>query len=147
MPLTLIGVALTSDISRAILANREVTNATDAVAMAAATAYNEGRSSDQLDETEATSRAEKMLSVVNRNGMVRDSYEAEIEDLEFSEDGRTVTVTVSYTVPEFILIGAIMNWAGGGNEKPGLNGTVVRAASVCLPDAPPTEAGCAYPLD
>ena len=147
LPLTLIGVALTCDVSRAILANREVTNATDAAVMAAATAYNEGGAYDRLDETEAERRAEKTLDVAIGNGMVRDSYDAGIDNVEFTEDGRGVSVTVEYTVPEFILIGAIIGWAGSGDDQPGLTGAVTRAASICLPDAPPTEAGCAYPLD
>lgn len=147
LPLTLIGVALVADYSRAVLANRQVTNTAEAVAMAAATAFNNTDASGTIDSTEAARRAREMLEQAERNQMVDPDYEVSLVDgVKVSPDGATVTVTLKFTVPEFFIVGAVMSFVGG-DETGQVTGTVTRGASVCLPDAPPTAAGCAYPLD
>jgi hypothetical protein len=147
LPLTLIGVALVADYSRAVLANRQVTNTADTVAMAAATAFNATDASGTIDPLEAASRAREMLEQAEKTGMIDPDYEATLVDgVRVSPDGATVSITVEFTVPEFFVIGAVMAFVGGGDTGTA-TGRVTRGASICLPDSPPTAAGCAYPLN
>jgi len=147
LPLTLLGVALVADYSRAVLVNRQVSNTADMVAMAAATAFNSTDDGGAIDPEEARRRALEMLAQAKNVGMVSDSYQVNMPSgVVVSSDGSSVQVTLEFTVPEFFIIGAVLAFVGGG-EGGTVVGTVTRGASICLPDAPPTAAGCAYPLD
>jgi len=147
LPLTLLGVALVADYSRAVLVNRQVTNTADMVAMAAATAFNATGEGGTIDPEEARRRALEMLAQAKTVGMVSDSYKVTMpRGVQVSGDGSSVQVTLEFTVPEFFIIGAVLAFVGGADGGT-VVGTVTRGASICLPDAPPTAAGCAYPLD
>lgn len=165
MPLTLVGVALSADYTRAILAKRQATNAADVIAMAAATAIVDSTSggdcalracADELSErvridgTLAAARAEELFALAQTTGMLPGNLEARLVDVTVCGDGdpacragQEVSVTISYKVPSFFVVRVITSEAGDT-----VAGGVTRSAAICDPAERSREAGagCAYPL-
>lgn len=147
LPFTLIGVALAADYSRAILVGRYAINATDAIAMAAATAIDDtaGVSDLRLDEKEARTRANEMCGQIVAVGMLHEQSCSSVK-VDFVNNGRTVQITLTYTVPELFVVRTITG------QHITINGKVIRSAGVCDPDSADeldnasTSAGCAYPI-
>lgn len=165
MPLTLIGVVLSADYTRALLAKRQATNAADLIAMAAATAIvdeslpvpeacaqaacpNALSSRVRIKEEEARARADELFKLAEKNGMLPANIEAELVEVRVCtsidtgcQAGREVTVRISYKVPSFFVVRIVAD-----NPKTELDGSVSRSAQICDPADPPNDAGCAYPV-
>jgi uncharacterized membrane protein len=146
LPITLIAIALVADYSRAILAGRQMTNTADIVAMAAATSFNETGTgtTTTLDPETARARAAEMVGRAEASGMIPRQYEAEITGVAFSDNNRTVSITIEYQIPDFFIVG----FFSGDEGLRSAGGRVTRSATICLPDDPERidGAGCAYPL-
>lgn len=155
MPLTLIGVVLSADYTRVLLAKRQATNTADVIAMAAATAIVEdavaGGFSVRIEEEEARRRAQELFARATGSGMLPANLDAELTDVRVvqtcvitdgtCEPGREVTVSIKYRVPSLIVVRAVTP-----DAETELGGTVSRSAQICDPADPPTAAGCAYPV-
>lgn len=170
MPLTLIGVALSADYTRAILAKRQAANAADVIAMAAATAIVDNTVDDRgvcptvvgaacptalservrIDGTEAESRARELFSLAESSGMLPGNLQAALADVEVCRQGdptcragQEISVTLTYKVPSFFVIRIITSQA-----ERDIGGWVTRSAEICDPAELTRQvgAGCAYPL-
>jgi Flp pilus assembly protein TadG len=148
LPLTLVGVALSTDYTRVILAKRQVTNTADIVAMAAATALFERGETVSIDADEAERRATEAFVRAVAAGMLPGNLEAELVAVTVCSDGddcpvgQEVTVDIEYDVPGFFVVRV----AAPGVEDDDVSGNVRRSARICDPQNPPTPAGCAYPV-
>lgn len=170
MPLTLIGVALSADYTRAILAKRQATNAADVIAMAAATAIvddtvNEGivcpsvvgapctaalSQRVRIDGDGAARRAEELFALAESTGMLPANLQASLAEVRVCPKvdptcraGQEVSVTITYKVPSFFVVRIITSRA-----ERDIGGGVTRSAEICDPAELTREigAGCAYPL-
>lgn len=148
LPLTLVGVALSADYTRIILAKRQAANTADVVAMAAATALFERGETMHIDEEEARRRAEGLFARASASGMLPKNMTARLVSVTVCDaadggcpSGQEVTVAIEYEVPGFIVVRVA---APGADTAVG--GRVRRSARVCDPQDPPTAAGCAYPV-
>lgn len=159
MPLTLVGVALSADYTRALLAKRQATNAADVIAMAAATAVGDCVSSPcptefsgrvRINEASATERAKKLFDLAESTGMLPANLEARLADVSVCPRGdltcrgeQEVSVTITYKIPSFFVIRIIT-----ADDGETVSGEVVRSAEICDPAdlEQGAGAGCAYPL-
>jgi len=163
MPLTLVGVVLSADYSRALLAKRQATNAADVVSMAAATAIVETgqvcvnppcpaalSERIRIDEEAARERAAELFALAEATGMLPENLDAELVGVTVCgvgdpscPAGRLVTVSIAYKVPSFFVIRLVSD-----DAPTGLTGTATRSAQICDPADPARQsgAGCAYPI-
>jgi hypothetical protein len=167
MPLTLVGVALSADYTRALLAKRQATNAADVIAMAAATAIDDSTVDEvgacvsapcpaalsarvRIDDAIAEERARELFSLAESTGMLPANLEARLGDVSVCprgdltcRGGQEVSVTITYKVPSFFVIRIIT-----ADDGETVSGEVVRSAEICDPAdlARGAGAGCAYPL-
>lgn len=167
MPLTLVGVALSADYTRALLAKRQATNAADVIAMAAATAIVESPDSEvtgcasspcpaalseriRIDAAGAEARARELFALAETAGMLPANLKASLAEVRVCPKGdlscsagQEVSVTITYEVPSFFVVRIITSEA-----KRDIGGGVTRSAAICDPAAIVRElgAGCAYPL-
>lgn len=168
MPLTLIGVALSADYTRTILAKRQATNAADVIAMAAATALvelpfvselivcasipcPEARNARvSIDAAGAEARARELFALAETSGMLPANLKASLVEVRVCPKGdlscpagQEVSVTIAYSVPSFFVIRIVTSEA-----ERDIGGAVTRSAAICDPAALARElgAGCAYPL-
>lgn len=166
MPLTLVGVALSADYTRALLAKRQATNAADVIAMAAATAIVDTTSDEvtcaavgctaalsarvRIDDAIAEERAKELFDLAETTGMLPENLEAQLDDVSVCprgdltcRGGQEVSVTITYKVPSFFVIRIIT-----ADDGETVSGEVVRSAEICDPAdlERGAGAGCAYPL-
>jgi len=170
MPMTLIGVALSADYTRAILAKRQATNAADVIAMAAATAIVDSTVAEnvvcmpmvgadcsttpservRIDGDAAEARARELFALAGTTGMLPENLQASLTEVRVCPKGdyscragQEVSVTVTYKVPSFFIIRIITS----GAERD-IGGRVTRSAEICDPTEPSRQigTGCAYPL-
>lgn len=150
MPLMFFGLSMAVDFTRIILANREVSAATYAAALAGAYEFNSGQ--DTINLTRASAAARETLCVSFQQGAVKDAVPGERARAACAGGGSiaasvrlptesSVEVTSSYRVDGLLL----MKYFGYSEED-----TVIRrTAAVCNPSDPsgPTAGYCTRPQD
>jgi len=168
MPLTLVGVVLSADYTRAILAKRQATNAADVIAMAAATAIVDSTTDElcvtlvetactnalsgrvRIDGVAAEARARELFVLARSTGMLPANLKASLDEVRVCPKGdptcragQEVSVTITYKVPSFFVVRIITS-----RTERDIGGGVTRSAEICDPAELSRQigAGCAYPL-
>lgn len=146
LPMLLLGSTLAGDITYMVKTNREVSNATEAAAVAGAFQFQPG--STLLVRTGANSynaAAQRLIAEAESNGSVSVDIDATV-DIEVNPyGGERVIVTSTYTLRPFGFYAALEAFFGG-DDAGGRTYTVVRTADVCIPGVySPTGGACARP--
>jgi len=133
IPGLLLGVALSADAARIILAHHQAGNVADVVAMAGATGID--ISNESLDTSVsglAATRARAMFANAQRTGMLgNQAASLQVASLTPTQ----ITVAVQYTVTDLIVFGYF------GAER-SISGSASRSAGICRSGI--DAASCAY---
>lgn len=145
LPLLLVGGMLAGDISFMVKTNREVSNATEAAAVAGAFQFQGG--STLLDRNRSRAAAQSLMARAEANGSVRVATDVNV-DFEVNPYGsERVIVTTTYTLRPYGFYAALDAFFGTGDDG-ARTYTVVRTADVCIPGVAgytPTGGSCTRP--
>lgn len=146
LPLLLLGSMLAGDVTYIVKTHREVSNATEAAAVAGAFQFQPG--STLLVRTGSDSysaAAHRLLERAQENRTVNVDIEADV-DIEVNPyGGERVIVTSTYTLRPYGFYAAL-NAFFGGDDNGVRTYTVVRTADVCIPGVySPTGGSCTRP--
>jgi Flp pilus assembly protein TadG len=144
-PLLLLGGLLAGDVSQMITTSREVSNATEAAAVAGAFQFQ--GSSTLVDPNAARTAASNLIAQAESNGSIGvtiDSVSTIVEPNGFGSE--RVTVTTTYRLETFGFINMFNAFFGNDTEE--TTYTVTRTADVCIPGVSgytPTGGSCTRP--
>jgi len=141
LPLSLVGTALATEYSVAVLAHRQAGLTAEAAANAGATAFNlssPGTLTPSVARNRATHAFNRAIEVGMFPGYAGDN--AQLTSVTVSGDRQVVTVVIEFTPPP-MTITSFLTGIGGRD----LTGRVVRSARICNPASPPQAViGCWY---
>lgn len=123
VPGLLLGLALSADASRVILANHQAGNVADNVAMAGATGIDQSNAAlDTSSNGLVVQRVTDAFNVIKQTGMLNERLDGTVRISELTSE--RVTVEVGFTVKDLMLFGYF------GQSK-NITGVATRSAGIC----------------
>lgn len=134
VPGLLLGLALSTDAARVILANQQAGNAADNIAMAGATGIDQSNAAlDTSSNGLVVQRVGEAFSVAKTTGMLNNSLDATVRIAELTPE--RVSVEVGFTVKNLLVFGYF-------GQSRSISGFAQRSAGICRSGV--DAVSCAY---
>lgn len=141
------GFFLAMDATRMIVAARQMSNATEAAAVAGAQQFQQGRFALDTARADTAAKASIRKAVDERSVLSNVHGDAHVTVSPIpGYSGQRVRVSVDYSIDGLVMMPVVHYLTGSGKSENSVTYTMVREADVCLPGQyTPTGGSCVRP--